>query len=63
MVVRLYAYNRNESYYKGVVSLFFVAKKEMEDFGNAKDKITRCYFHDYDGNRHGVCDGGIQHFN
>ena len=42
---------------------FFVVKKEMEDYRNAKDKITGCYIYDYDGNRNGVCDGGIQHCN
>lgn len=62
MVVRLYAYNRNESYYKAK-SHFFCCQKEMEDYRNAKDKITGCYIYDYDGNRNGVCDGGIQYFN
>lgn len=44
MVVRLYAYNRNESYYKGVVSLFFVATKRDGGFKKCQRQNYKMLF-------------------
>lgn len=58
MVVRLYAYNQMK-----VINLrrshYFLCQKRRK---NAKDKISGCYFYDYDGTCDGIRDGGIQYF-
>lgn len=59
MVVRLYAYNQMKVINLRRSHYFFVPEEEEK---NAKDKISGCYFYDYDGTCDGIRDGGIQYF-
>lgn len=61
MVVRLFSVIAAKVMNTGGLATFFAAGK-TGGRENAENKVSGCYFYDYDGDRYGLRNGGVQHF-
>lgn len=60
MVVRLFSVIAAKVMNTGGLTTFLLPEKQEEE--NAENKVSGCYFYDYDGDRYGLRNGGVQHF-